>query len=43
MSTTLKIAQHDIRIRMNDTHNIQKGLVSIQGYDILDYDNIKED
>ena len=42
MSTLLKIREHNVVVTVNNTHDVQKGLIYIQGYDILDFEGYKE-
>ena len=42
MSTLRKIGEHDVTVQVNVSYNVQKGLVFIQGYDMLESESYKE-
>ena len=41
MSTLLRIGNHDVTVTVNNTHDIQKGLIYIQAYDLVEFDTYK--
>ena len=43
MSTITKIGAHDVEILVNDTCNLQKGLIFVEGYDLTDFDGYREE
>ena len=43
MSTLLRIGNHDVTVTINNIHDIQKGLIYIQAYDLVGFDSYKRD
>ena len=41
MSTLRKIGDHEVTVQVNNNQNLQKGLIYIQGYDMLEFDDYK--
>ena len=41
MSTLRKIDDHEVNVQVNNNQNLQKGLIYIQGYDLLEFDDYK--
>ena len=41
MSTLRKIGEHEVDVQVNNSFGIRKGLIYIQGYDLLDFDSYK--
>ena len=41
MSTLRKIDDHEVNVQVNNSQNLQKGLIYIQGYDLLEFDDYK--
>ena len=42
MSTLIKIGQHEVVVQVNRTYDIRKGLIYVQGYDLLDFEGYEK-